>query len=136
MLLLMPTVWKKYSKIFSRFSFHCNPREKLSDPFALLTFPQLWAELRVTSEAVRCGAVERERHYTLKVYWRDGAGLHSSGLLEHQWWLGSDWYGSRVALPHLPSASFGVPYLSTSRCSRSNQTTIKSNPSSESYEYC
>ena len=30
-LLLMPTVWKKYSKIFSRFSFCCNPREKHSD---------------------------------------------------------------------------------------------------------
>ena len=30
-LLLMPTVWKKYSKMFSRFSFHCNPREKHSD---------------------------------------------------------------------------------------------------------
>ena len=30
-LFLMPTVWKKYSNIFSRFSFHCNPREKLSD---------------------------------------------------------------------------------------------------------
>ena len=30
-LLLMPTVWKKYSKIFSRFSFHCNPCEKHSN---------------------------------------------------------------------------------------------------------
>ena len=30
-LLLMPTVWKKYSKIFSRFSFCGNPREKHSD---------------------------------------------------------------------------------------------------------
>ena len=30
-LLLMATVWKKYSKIFSRFSFCCNPREKHSD---------------------------------------------------------------------------------------------------------
>ena len=43
----------------------------------------------MTSEVVRCGAVERERHYTLRVYWRDGAVLHSSRLLEHQGWLGS-----------------------------------------------
>ena len=30
-LLLMPTAWKIYSKIFCRFSFHCNLREKHSD---------------------------------------------------------------------------------------------------------
>ena len=87
------------------------------------------------SEAVLCGAVERERHYTLRVYRRDGALLHSSGLLEHQGWLGWDWYGSRVALPRLPSASFAIPYLSTSCCSCSNQAIILSIPSSESYEY-
>ena len=75
----MPTVWKKYSKIFSRFSFHCNLREKLSDSICVADIPQLWAELRVTSEAVRCGAVEKERHYTLRVYWRDGAGCIAAG---------------------------------------------------------
>ena len=52
------------------------------------------------------GAVERERYYTVRVYWLDGAAWHSSGLFEHQGWRDSDWYGSTTAL-YTP-ASVGI----------------------------
>ena len=45
---------------------------------------------------VKSGAAEyivellRERYYILRIYWLDGAVLHSSGLFEHQGWRGSD----------------------------------------------
>ena len=51
------------------------------------------------------GVVEVDIYYTLRIYWRDGAVLHSSGLFEHQGSLVLDWYGSTAALPCPLSAS-------------------------------
>ena len=63
----MPTVWKKYSKIFSRFSFRCNPREKHSDLNSICVADIPTAMGGVTRD-VRSGAMwsgrEREALYS------------------------------------------------------------------------
>ena len=67
-LLLMPTVWKKYSNFFSRFSFCCNPREKHSDNYNSICVADIPKTMGGVTRDVRSGAMwsgrEREALYS------------------------------------------------------------------------